>query len=133
MEVMSRWLSGLRSVTVEELSLGVPRESELEMSIAGSFDELSMSLYIGQCITPDNLFRSTNDTMETNDGNGTKKKFGKPICSALWDKVYSWKQVTRFPCGTRSSEPVIFLSYHNCNISCDESTPSGQVSYWRLP
>ncbi|EER17670.1 hypothetical protein Pmar_PMAR023591 [Perkinsus marinus ATCC 50983] len=93
MEVLSRWLSGLRSVSVEELSLGVPRESELEMSIAGSFDELSMSLYIGQCITPDNLFRSTNDTMETNDGDGTKKKFGKPICSALWDKVYSWKQV----------------------------------------
>ncbi|KAF4661686.1 hypothetical protein FOZ61_003020 [Perkinsus olseni] len=89
MEVLARWLSGLRSVSVEELSLVVPGESELEMSIAGSFDELSMSLYIGQCITPDNLFRSTNDTADGN--NGTKLE--KPICSALWDKVYSWKQV----------------------------------------
>ncbi|KAF4695006.1 hypothetical protein FOZ60_006129 [Perkinsus olseni] len=89
MEVLARWLSGLRSVSVEGLSLVVPGESELEMSIAGSFDELSMSLYIGQCITPDNLFRSTNDTADGN--NGTKLE--KPICSALWDKVYSWKQV----------------------------------------
>ncbi|KAF4676399.1 hypothetical protein FOL47_006313 [Perkinsus chesapeaki] len=89
MEVLARWLSGLRSVSVDELSLVVPDEGELEMSITGSFAELSLSLYIGQCITPDNLFRTTNTTTSSRNGS----TLVEPVCSALWDKVYSWQSV----------------------------------------
>jgi hypothetical protein len=71
LEITANYLGGLRSIEVKSLNMTVPSKGALSLVVAGSFKELYLSLFIGQCITPNNLLKAKGEK-----------------CDTLWDRIH---------------------------------------------
>jgi hypothetical protein len=75
------------------------------LGIQGEFSELWLSLFLGQCLTPDNFFRTASQI---------------PVCDKVWEGVHKWKNVSwtiEISAECRESQPFIEnIAVHNLNI-----------------
>ena len=85
-EILARWMSGFPSVNVSEMQISVPSERRFLLSVSGTFSEISLSLFIGQCLS--SIFGDHDETH-------------LPICSKLFDSVHKWSNV-RWSLGVRA-------------------------------
>ena len=76
-EVLARYLDGLKTVKVLNMEIESSK-GDLVMRVSGSFDKIQLSLFIGQCLTPDNFFREKQDI---------------PVCDQVFDSLHSWTDV----------------------------------------
>lgn len=76
-EILARYLDGLKTVKVENMEI-YSGKGALTMRVSGSFDKIQLSLFIGQCLTPDNFFRESNVI---------------PVCDKVFDSLHSWQKV----------------------------------------
>jgi len=83
-EVLARWMSGFKNVTVTDMYLSIPEEKTFSLIVSGQFDEIKLSLFVGQCLG--NIFSSDDD-----EGEEAKKI---PQCSSIFDSVHAWNNVT---------------------------------------
>jgi uncharacterized paraquat-inducible protein A len=74
-EILARNMTGFKTSRILDMKLQVFPGDELQFDLHGIFDEISLSLYIGQCLTP---FL-----------NNAKI----PICPKVFDNIHKWKDV----------------------------------------
>jgi hypothetical protein len=80
-EVLARWMSGFKNVTVTDMYLSIPSEKTFSLTVNGRFDTIKLSLFLGQCL---GKFFSTQESNTTQ----------LPVCSGVFDRVHSWNNVT---------------------------------------
>jgi hypothetical protein len=78
-EVLARWMSGFENVQITDMYVSVPAKSKLALNVRGSFSEIQLSLFIGQCIG--NWFGGDKDDAKI------------PSCSSVFDQVHKWKDI----------------------------------------
>ena len=81
-EVLARWLSGFDKIRILDMYVSVPENKKLALTVKGQFDQIQLSLFIGQCLG--NIFDS-----DSSD----KKNSQIPICSKIFDKIHNWESV----------------------------------------
>jgi hypothetical protein len=70
-------LDGLKTVKVNSMEIESAKQ-QLTMRVGGSFDKVQLSLFIGQCLSPDNFFRDSKEI---------------PVCDKVFDSLHTWKDV----------------------------------------
>jgi hypothetical protein len=78
-EVLARWLSGLHKMSLTDMAISVPEPNRFALSVSGRFDEIQLSLFVGQCLG--SLFSSDDDNK-------------LPACSKVFDSIHKWANVT---------------------------------------
>ena len=76
-ETLARYLEGFKSVNVTRMRLS-SSNGKMVLSVNGSFNDIALSLFIGQCLSPDNLFHD---------------KTVIPSCDQVWDSMHNWTNV----------------------------------------
>lgn len=76
-EILARWMSGFPAVAVTDMQISVPVEKKFLLSVSGKFDEIKLSLFIGQCLS--SFFGPDSDQI--------------PVCSKMFDSIHTWKNV----------------------------------------
>ena len=72
-EVLAKWMSGFHSVSILDMFVSVPEQDRLSLTVRGKFDQVNLSLFIGQCLGQ--LFGASEE------------------CSSVFDEVHSWRDV----------------------------------------
>jgi hypothetical protein len=79
-EVLARWLAGFPRVDIADMYVSVPRENKIALTVRGVFKEVTLSLFIGQCLGQ--WFGGTEDDEKI------------PKCSSVFDEVHAWTNVS---------------------------------------
>ncbi|KAF4673904.1 hypothetical protein FOL47_009935 [Perkinsus chesapeaki] len=95
-EVNARWVSGLKTTKLDNIYLSVPQENRLALSIEGVIGELPLSLFVGQCVTPDTWFTGRCDKLWDNTDAccGTDKHFQVVLQSVCSEEYPFVRQIT---------------------------------------
>ena len=78
-EVLARWLKGFDKLKIVDMYVSVPASGKFALTVRGQFEEIQLSLFIGQCLS--NIFSSSAKF---------DPKIGEPVCSKIFDKIHSW-------------------------------------------
>jgi uncharacterized paraquat-inducible protein A len=78
-EVLARRISGFQKVEISDMFVSVPGKKKLSLNVKGSFLEVNLSLFIGQCFGQ--WFGGDSDPTQI------------PQCSSVFDEIHSWNNV----------------------------------------